>query len=596
MQFIGYNYSFPFQLEFDKELSELERKVEAAARKIEGTEKLTISEVVAVFVPDWHKYIRAAIKRKHDDEYYCIWAVDYGVPMLSHVSDISKLPRSFTGMQLKNKRIHLGGIENCLPAQTTFDIDTGGVVKEKLSNWSPGAIELTQKLINQAIKLEFEHVEDLAENRRSHYFGRLMIQRQDGQMVNVLLCLLEMSMAKLVEGSFKEEIITIDSLSQTIYMSINGDTLDTKLCVAPVLCVKNDTGFTDAEIYGDDDDDELSDNETAKDDFSIEEFNEFFNESASMLRPNMQLHTDDSTEILSTIIENAVSPQTSAKSTDESMPINDSHQKPSEKNSRNDELRRTNQRRRNGRDRDRNRNRRPKDDCPSAPNHNNQQKVPPNNQQNNQRNNNQNNFVSNSGHFDGRRSVNQRLNNQNDTLQRNFGLTEFEQFCGRRKFDNIPIGHHTQSSLHPNQFGPQPRWLQVQPPNNNRAPFVMPPPTPQPSFFQGMFGNGQPPHVNSNRHFGERPRDNYMPVNNSRYPNVKSSPFNGSNMHPKQDKNLQKNDRQNPSSKSEVEQHQQIVEENGTKENIPTDVRADEIKEKDRATNPPSSTCSTPTN
>lgn len=159
--------------------------------KIEGKEKLLISEVVAVFVPDWHKYIRAAIKKKHDDECYCVWAIDYGVPILSHISNIAKLPRKFTGMQLNNKRIHVGGIENCVPAQTKYDINTGGIIKEKLSNWSPDAVELTKKLVNQAIKLEFEHVENLAEHKRPHFFGRLMMQRQDGEMVNVLKCLLE---------------------------------------------------------------------------------------------------------------------------------------------------------------------------------------------------------------------------------------------------------------------------------------------------------------------------------------------------------------------------------------------------------------------
>lgn len=197
---------------YNEEFHMLEKKVEQVAKqRIEEDKKdaacdnkIRQSDVVAVFVPDWHKYIRATVKKKESDDSYAVWAIDYGVPMMVNASNIVNLPKSFTGMQLKSKRIHLGGLENCLPAEKRFDLNVDSSVKEKQLNWSREAIELVQKVLNQAIKLEFEHVTELEPNKKPHFFGRLMMQRLcDGEMVNVVKCLLEMNMAVLAEGEFR---------------------------------------------------------------------------------------------------------------------------------------------------------------------------------------------------------------------------------------------------------------------------------------------------------------------------------------------------------------------------------------------------------
>lgn len=243
--------------------------------------KLKMTSVAAVFVPDWNKYVRGVIRRKEKDDQFCVWAMDYGVPMLVKASNIVQLPLSFKGKTLKNKRIFMGGIENCLPAESTYDIDTACSVKVQLSNWAPKAIELTQKILNQSVKLDFEHVDEITvSDSRTHYFGRLMMQRQDGHMVNVVKCLLDMNMATLFNGDFKSELLKIESLYQPVYHTIDGHILDTKLIVSPKNMVHNETGFTDDE----DSDDEVSDDEV-NNGFPSAEDNDFFNDSVSMCQP-----------------------------------------------------------------------------------------------------------------------------------------------------------------------------------------------------------------------------------------------------------------------------------------------------------------------
>lgn len=274
-------------------MDKLEKKVEGAAKdklKKENPpeKKIRMSEVVAVFVSDWHKYIRASVKRKERDDLYCVWAIDYGVPMVVHESNITPLQRSFTGMTLNSKswkRIHIGGMENCLPAEKQFNMAKESSDKQKLMNWSPQAIELVQKILNQAIKLEFEHVVDLLPQRRSHYFGRLMMQRpSDGQMMNVVKSLLEMNMAVLAEQEFKTELTSIESLSQPYMFSVNNELLDVKMCVQPVKTVSNDTGYSNSDIFESESENESLIGEDIANDLPIED-NEFFDDSVSVMQP-----------------------------------------------------------------------------------------------------------------------------------------------------------------------------------------------------------------------------------------------------------------------------------------------------------------------
>lgn len=284
---------------YNEDLDKMEKKVEAVAKqriadalKDDSKERqIRMSEVVAVFVSDWHKYVRATVKRREGDDLYCVWALDYGVPMVVHASNIVKLPSAFTGMHLnkqREKRIHTGGMENCLPAEKRFNIANESSDKQKLLNWTPQAIDLVQKILNQAIKVEFEHVEDLAPMKRPHFFGRLMICRpSDGEMINVVKSLLEMNMAVLAEQEFKIALTSIESLNQPIMFSAHNELLDVQMCVLPIKIVsKTDTGFSNEDMFESENEDELLSGENDAD-LPIED-NEFFDDSASVIKPKLR--------------------------------------------------------------------------------------------------------------------------------------------------------------------------------------------------------------------------------------------------------------------------------------------------------------------
>lgn len=293
---------------YNEELDKLEKKLEATAKqkfaesKMEASpeKKIRMSDVVAVFVLDWHKYVRASVKKKERDDLYCVWAIDYGVPMIAHASNIVLLPSSFNGMQFKNgTRIHLGGMEHCLPAEKQFNMAKESSDKQKLMNWSPQAIELVQNILNQAVKLEFEHVQNLMPIKRSHYFGRLMMQRpSDGQMMNVVKSLLEMNMAVLAEQEFKAELTSIESLNQRIMFSVNNELLDVQMLVLPVKTVSDDTGYSNSDFFESEDESESLIGEDGGGELTIED-NEFFDDSASVMQPRLRNESNVDTDLAS---------------------------------------------------------------------------------------------------------------------------------------------------------------------------------------------------------------------------------------------------------------------------------------------------------
>lgn len=245
---------------YNENLDNLEKKVEGAAKDsvAESREngsrerKIALSDVVAVFVTDWRKYVRASVKKRERNDLYSVWCIDYGVPMVVHASNIVNLPNAFRGMQLtKNERIvHTGGMENCLPAEKQINFAQVSSTMQKLRNWTPNAIGLMQKILDQAVKLEFEHVQDLSPTKKPHYFGRLMIQRlSDGEMIDVMEALLEMNMAISPQEDFKSELMSIESISQPITFTVNNELLDVKMCVVPFKTVSE----ADADYSSDDD-------------------------------------------------------------------------------------------------------------------------------------------------------------------------------------------------------------------------------------------------------------------------------------------------------------------------------------------------------
>lgn len=294
-------------LGFSEELKILEDKIENIGEKndvsdIKSEDRITersirIGDVVGVFVADRNRWIRASVKGmegQENPEWYSVWAIDYGFPLVSRASQTIKLPLSFQGMNLKNKRILTGGIEYIMPAENHYDFEMKCGVMEKTLNWSPDAIKMVQNILQLAIKLNFEQVHEY-KLKNVNFFGRLMIQRADGQMVNMTKPLLEMNMATLSDCGFAEEIKTIETLRQKHWLSIDGKMLDSKLWVSPFTIPKptKDETYTNNDFL--DDETIVDSEENLPDDVDAA----FFDDSVSTFKPMNTSHlTNDDDDLV----------------------------------------------------------------------------------------------------------------------------------------------------------------------------------------------------------------------------------------------------------------------------------------------------------
>lgn len=284
------NCDFLLHSERDEEFDAFETKIEQTAKSYESKPlNLKVGNVVAVYLPDWNKTIRASVKKLYNEDIgkMSVWAIDYGYPLLVDPQNVRRLPNSFSGMHKDTPRILVGGIENCLPAEMVYDIETQTSTKVRTTKWSAKAIELAQDVLSRAIKVEFEHVEMMKPRHKPHWFGRLMIQRQsDGQMFDLVKVLMDMKCAMLVSNNFKVELTTVETLEQQVYMSTKNELLTTELIVQPFKSVVHEN------CYLDDDEDDAVEDDDENSEIPIDELpdedNEFFNDSVSMIQTKGQ--------------------------------------------------------------------------------------------------------------------------------------------------------------------------------------------------------------------------------------------------------------------------------------------------------------------
>ncbi|XP_031638548.1 component of gems protein 1-like [Contarinia nasturtii] len=294
----------------DEELSIMEKKIESIATKTDVNSNVSdgnsatstntivstssdpiikVGDVVGVFVPYFHKYIRAAVREANVNGHYSVWAIDYGFPIVAKASNVFKLPRTFQGMHIKNKRIYKGGMENVMPAEMNYCVMAQSGVKEIVSNWAEKSIEVLKNVLKTSGKIKFEHVSQHTNpiDKKPHYFGRLMIQRPDNQMVNAVKCLLDMNCACLTEGIFAEEIKkieTIDSKKQKNY-KVGDQFWDTQLTLTSTK-LDNVGSEANPEPY-EAESDEIKDNMT-----EYMSDNEYFDDSVSMMQPKLLGHSN----------------------------------------------------------------------------------------------------------------------------------------------------------------------------------------------------------------------------------------------------------------------------------------------------------------
>ncbi|XP_055316972.1 putative uncharacterized protein DDB_G0286901 [Sitodiplosis mosellana] len=227
---------------FDKQLEEMEVKIKGSVNKRmqppDGPEDIQIGDLVAVLMPDFNKWIRGVIKAKDETGLVYVWAVDYGVPLVSNSTQICKLPAIYAKMNVKFQRVHLGGLVNCVPAESSYDFEKDSVIMREQSNWSMNAIEIAQSVVGRAVHLKFDKVEDVRLPNGSHLFGHLKVQKADGSWNDLTTCLSNALVAKVTNDTWATHAHRLDTINQKEWLTMNGSPLQAMIVVSPTSAEK----------------------------------------------------------------------------------------------------------------------------------------------------------------------------------------------------------------------------------------------------------------------------------------------------------------------------------------------------------------------
>lgn len=218
---------------FDKPLHEMELKIHGSVYKkmqsMENSEEIEIGDTVAVLQSQWNKWVRAHVKEiDAPNGLLYVWLPDYGLPMISKRSETVKLPPAYVKMNMKNPRIYVGGLINCVPAEGVYEYQCDNMVVKETSNWSKKAIEIVQKAIDDAIHVKFENAIELKWDHRVHRFGHLKCQKSDGGLwTDLNKCLANAMVATLTTDDWLKKVPQMESINQPEWKT-NGGALDNK--------------------------------------------------------------------------------------------------------------------------------------------------------------------------------------------------------------------------------------------------------------------------------------------------------------------------------------------------------------------------------
>lgn len=230
-----------FQTEFDEDLDGIERKITniagaaKAASKKTKFEDIVVSKVVGFFVSDWNKWIRCVVKAKDTNGTIYLWSPDYGLPFTGKESQIIVIPSSFQGMAIKYK-VHLGGIINLVPGTLDFDFSTGNVETKISKSWSTTASETLGDTLKTSFALEFKDIHTHYPMQKPHFFGRLMIQLDNGTWHNATKCLLNLRSAIVSHDNWDDILKKHDSYHQEIWRTKDGTPFSYTTSVIPIKC------------------------------------------------------------------------------------------------------------------------------------------------------------------------------------------------------------------------------------------------------------------------------------------------------------------------------------------------------------------------
>lgn len=137
-------------------------------------------------------------------------------------------------MNIKYQRIHVGGIANCVPAESGYDIDTDRSVLNEQPNWSANAIEIAQGIFARAIHLRFEDYREVNLENGAHLFGRLIVQKSDGTSLDLAKSLSNAVVAKIKTEDWGNHVHKLQTINQKEWLAINGTPLQSKIIITPI--------------------------------------------------------------------------------------------------------------------------------------------------------------------------------------------------------------------------------------------------------------------------------------------------------------------------------------------------------------------------
>lgn len=203
---------------FDKQLHEMEQKIYGTVhKKTEKPDDIEVGDTVAVFMPHWNRWVRGQLKEVSSNGEYFVWAVDYGVPVISKQAHVVKLPPIYTKMNVNYPRVHIGGLINCVPAEGSYDFEMDKVVPKETPVWAEKANEIVLKAIDCAIQMKFENPVEFRVLNRSevHRFGQLTCQKPDGTWIDLASCLSNAFFAKITTNDwFATNVYQMESIRQ----------------------------------------------------------------------------------------------------------------------------------------------------------------------------------------------------------------------------------------------------------------------------------------------------------------------------------------------------------------------------------------------
>lgn len=221
---------------FDKPLHEMEQKMHGTVcKKLQSPENadvIEIGDMVAVFVPFMNKWVRGQLKEKTSNGKFCIFAIDYGVPVVSKSVDVIKLPPAYVKMNMKCPRIQIGGMIDCVPADGVYNYETDHFDLNVTSNWSKKANDIVQKAINCAVQLKFDGIQEFKLMDRVHHFGQLKCQKTDGSWTDLKKCLSNALVAKITTDTDWYKIACqMESIRQPEWKTDEGIPLNINIAV-----------------------------------------------------------------------------------------------------------------------------------------------------------------------------------------------------------------------------------------------------------------------------------------------------------------------------------------------------------------------------